>query len=109
MKITIKEENGFMPDTIIRISDKEIELEENDKTRKLNYNEIQIKEIIRIFLDLTKYWKEKYIEKSIIDDDTFVITIEGVKEYYIKNKYPNNWGSFISFRNKLIREEIKTN
>lgn len=111
MHIIIKEENGFMPDTIIRIYEDRVELEENNKSRFLNYEKVEIREIIKMFLDICKNWKDKYIEKGIIDEDVFVITIVSnkTKEYYIKNKHPENWGSFVLFRNKLIREELKLN
>lgn len=111
MNIVIREKSDFMPDTFIRIYEDRIEFEENNKNRVLKYNSEQIKEIMRMFLTLSKRWDSKYIGKGIIDDDVFVITVEGNKnkEYYIKNKYPQNWSDFVLFRNKLVREEIKFN
>lgn len=99
-----------MPDTIIRIYDYKIEIEENKKIKRLCYKKEEIKEIIEMFLRLSHNWHNKYIEKSIIDEDIYTIEIIDnniKKEYYIKNKHPNNWSDFILFRNKLIREEIK--
>lgn len=109
MQILIKEENGFMPTTIIVIKDNKIEVEENNRTRVLKYEKDKITEIMIFLLDMFKTWKNKYIDNKIIDDEIYTITIDnkGVsKTYYIKNKYPENWGRFILFRNKLLREEI---
>jgi hypothetical protein len=62
-----------------------------------------------MFIEICQGWKDKYIDKSIIDDDIFCITVVGhrTRQFYIKNKYPENWDKFILFRNKLIREELK--
>ena len=111
MYIIIKEENGFMPDTIIEIY--KIQIEENNKKKVLNYDREQIKKIMTFVLEISHNWQSKYIGKSIIDEDVYIIAIYGdtkgtiIKECYIKNKYPNNWSNFISFRNKLVREELK--
>jgi len=111
MHIIIKEENGFMPDTIIRIFEDRVELEENKRIKILNYDKNQIKEIMVSFLEIFDNWKSRYEDKGIIDEDSFVITIVSskTKEIYIKNKYPQNWSKFILLRNRLIREEIKFN
>lgn len=108
MHVIIKEENGFMPDTIIKIYEDRIEVEENNKQRTLSYDRFKVKEILELFLDVMKRWENKYVEKGIIDDDIFIINIVSskVKEIYIKNKYPNNWDKFILFRNRLLREEL---
>lgn len=109
MHIIIKEINGFMPDTVISILENEIRIEENNKIKILSYSREQIREIMQMFLDISRDWKDKYIDKGIIDDDIYVITVVSreTKEYYIKNKYPFNWERFVLFRNKLVREEIK--
>ncbi len=111
MYIIITEKSGFMPDTVIKIYEDKVELEENNKIRVLKYTPLETKEIIKSFLKISKGWDKKYIGKGIIDDDIFVIDVvdKETKEYYIKNKYPQNWSSFILFRNKLVREEIKFN
>ena len=109
MHIIIKEENSFMPDTTIRIYENRIEYEENNKSKLLEYNMEEIRDIMDMFFDISKDWKDRYVDKGIIDDDIFEISIisNKTKTYYIKNKYPQNWGRFILFRNKLIREELK--
>ena len=111
MYIVIKEKSGFMPDTIIKIYEDKVELEENNKNRVLKYNPMESREIIKAFLKISKNWEKKYVGKGIIDEDIFVIDVvdKETKQYYIKNKYPQNWSSFILFRNKLVREEIKFN
>ena len=108
MKILIKEENGFMPTTRINIHEDKIEVEENNKIRVLKYNKYQIKDMMVYLLDLFKGWKNKYVDEKIIDDEIYTITIVTTvnKEFYIKNKYPNNWNKFIEFRNKLVRETL---
>lgn len=108
MQIIIKEENNFMPSTIIKIFRNKIEIEENKITRILRYTKVEIVKIIELFLSITKNWQSKYIDKAIIDDEVYTISVinKQVKEYYIKNKYPNNWNKFILFRNKLVREEL---
>lgn len=109
MRIFIKEENGFMPTTTIEITNDKIEFNENNKVKQLNYNKEQIKQIIDILLGIIKNWNAKYIEKKIIDDEIYTITIEGTetKNIYIKNKYPSNWEKYIVFRNKLIRGDLR--
>ena len=109
MQILIKEENGFMPTTRINIHEDKIEVEENSKLRVLKYDRYQIKDIMEYLLDLFKYWRNKYIDDKIIDDEIYTITIitKENKEFYIKNKYPDNWDKFIEFRNKLVRETLK--
>jgi len=108
MQILIKEENGFMPTTRINIHEDKIEVEENNKLRKLKYDKYQIREIMQYLLELFKSWKNKYVDEKIIDDDIYTITIvtRENKEFYIRNKYPNNWAKFIEFRNKLVRESL---
>ena len=108
MQILIKEENGFMPATLINIKEDVVEIEENRKTRTLKYSNQEIKEIMSYLLDLFKPWKDKYIQNKIIDDEIYTISIISKvnKEIYIKNKYPANWDKFIVFRNKLVREEL---
>lgn len=108
MHIIIKEENGFMPDTLIKIYEDRIEVSENKKEKTLHYDKNESKNIMEMFLEIFKGWNSKYVDNGIIDDDAFVITIVGStkKEIYIKNKYPSNWSKFILFRNKLLREEL---
>lgn len=108
MLIVIKEENRFMPTTTIIIKDTVITVEENHVNRELKYDKNQIKLISDALLKIFKDWNYKYIDKKIIDDDTFTILVvdNERKEYYIKNKYPSNWSKFILFRNKLLREEL---
>lgn len=109
MHIIIQEVNGYMPDTIIKIYEDRIELEENNSIKRLSYNREEILTIIETFFNITRDWKSKYEEKGIIDDDIFKISVisKNTKEYYIKNKYPNNWSKFVLFRNRLVREELK--
>ena len=109
MKIFIKEENAFMPTTTIDICEDKIEFCENNRNRQLNYNKEQIKQIIEVLLGIIEKWNSKYIEKKIIDDEIYTITIEGkeTKQIYIKNKYPSNWEKFVLFRNKLVRGDLK--
>lgn len=109
MQILIKEENGFMPTTRINIYEDRIEFTENNQTKTLKYTKEEIKVIMHSLLDIMRDWKNRYEEKKIIDDEIYTITIvtKENKQYYIKNKYPSNWSSFIFLRNKLVREEIK--
>jgi len=110
MHIIIKEINGFMPTTTITISENKIDVEENDKLRTLKYDRLEIKKIMNIIVDITKSWKNKYInDKAIIDDEIYNIFIvsSSVKEYFIKNKYPENFAKFLLLRNHLVREELK--
>lgn len=109
MHIIIKEESSFMPDTIIRIYEDKIEVEEKDYLKILNYNQKDIKNIMNMLVDITKRWKRKYVDKAIIDDVAYVITFinDEEKVYYVKNSYPQNWEKFIYFRNRLVREELK--
>jgi uncharacterized protein with HEPN domain len=109
MRIIIKEVNSFMPDVVIKIFEDKIEYTNNFSEKKLKYDAAEIKEIMRMFLEISKGWKAKYEDKGVIDEDIYKISIIGntTKEIFIKNKYPNNWGDFMSFRNKLIREELK--
>lgn len=108
MHIIIKEENGFMPDKIIKIYEDRIEVSENNKDKVLGYDKNRSRDILEMFLDIFKDWNNKYVSSGIIDDDIFVITIVSNKnkEIYIKNKYPSNWSKFILFRNRLLREEL---
>lgn len=108
MHIIIKEENGFMPDKIIKIYEDRIEVSENNKDKVLGYDKNRSRDILEMFLDIFKDWNNKYVSSGIIDDDIFVITIvsDKNKEIYIKNKYPSNWSKFILFRNRLLREEL---
>lgn len=108
MQIIIKEENGFMPETTIKISEEKIIVEENNVLKTLKYDKTQVKKIMNSFHALIKDWKNKYEEKKIIDDEIYRITIVTTvnKEIYIRNKYPDNWSKFILLRNKLIREEL---
>ena len=65
---------------------------------------MESREIIKAFLKISKNWEKKYIGKGIIDEDIFVIDVvdKETKEYYIKNKYPQNWSSFILFRKIMV-------
>lgn len=109
MRIVIKEINDFMPDTIISINENKIEVDENNKIRVLKYNKYEIQEILRRFLLIFKRWNLKYVSEEVVDDGVYMITVEDKtsKTYYIKNKYPYNWESFIWLRNNIVREEFK--
>lgn len=110
MHIVIKEINGFMPTTTIRISEDKIEVEENNNIRILKYDRLDIKKIMHMFLEMSKGWKNKYIDNNaIIDDEVYdiVVVSNNTKKYYMKNKYPDNFSKFILFRNHLVREELK--
>lgn len=109
MRIVIKEINDFMPDTTITINDDKIEVDENKKYRVLKYNKNEIQEIVKRFLVILKRWNLKYVSEEVVDDGIYTITIEDKtkKTYYIKNKYPYNWESFIWLRNNIVREEFK--
>lgn len=110
MHIIIKEINGFMPTTTITINEHKIDVEENNKIKTLKYERLEIKQIMDIILNLTKGWKNKYInDKAIIDDEIYNISIvsSDIKEYFIKNKYPDNFSKFLLLRNLLVREELK--
>ncbi len=108
MHIIIKEENGFMPTTTIKITENKIEVEENNKLRILKYQENEIKKIMEAFLIIFKNWKDKYVKESIIDDEIYSISIVSskIKTIYIKNDYPQNWEKFIVLRNHLVREDL---
>ena len=110
MHIIIKEINGFMPTTTITISEHKIDVEENDKVKTLKYEKADIKKIMAMIVNMTRGWKNKYVnDKAIIDDEIYNIFIVSneVKEYYIKNKYPDNFAKFLLLRNHLVREELK--
>lgn len=109
MYIVIREESKFMPPLIITINEEGITVEENNKSRRLKYDKYQIRDISNALCSIFNGWKDKYIDnKTIFDDDSYDIVVVGStrKEYYIKNKYPNNWDKFVLFRNKLLREEL---
>ena len=61
MYIVIKEKSGFMPDTIIKIYEDKVELEENNKNRVLQYNPMESREIIKAFLKISKNWEKKFL------------------------------------------------
>lgn len=110
MHIIIKEINGFMPTTTITITENRIDVEENEITKTLKYDRYHIKKIMEMIVDITRGWKSKYInDKAIIDDEIYNIFIisNDIKEYYIKNKYPENFAKFLVLRNRLVREELK--
>ena len=72
MRIVIKEINGFMPDTIISILEQAIQVEENGKIKLLSYNQLEIREIMKMFLEICRNWKDKYIDKGIILNEYFI-------------------------------------
>lgn len=109
MYIVIKEDNGFTNPMTIVIKHDSVTIEEDEKIKVLKYNKDQIKKIMEGFLNVFKSWHSKYIGKSVLNNDIYTITIVTTKtiEYYIENKYPDNWENFIMLKNHLIKETLK--